>query len=206
MLHGVLNSNYKLCDFYCQWAHQGEIEKPSDQYLGLICDDSLTCHGLNSNPGRFGGSTTFILILCGESCLLVSWCAGGRCGMAGSNKDRGRSRKPGADDRGWSGTGWILGGRTIERSGDAVCSLHHALGDEECGFLGSTSKPRSMVCQWFGLKTTGTVCQWFGLKTTRTISPDLASKSVAIVSPSLPSKLVALGFPVWASKLMAMIW
>jgi hypothetical protein len=33
-------------------------------------------------------------------------------------------------------TGQILGGRAIERSGDAVCGLHHARGDEERGFLG----------------------------------------------------------------------
>jgi hypothetical protein len=33
-------------------------------------------------------------------------------------------------------TGRILGGRMIERSGDAVCSLHHARGDEERKFLG----------------------------------------------------------------------
>jgi hypothetical protein len=34
--------------------------------------------------------------------LLVSWCAGGRCDMAGSDEDCGRSRRPGAEDRGWS--------------------------------------------------------------------------------------------------------
>jgi hypothetical protein len=33
-------------------------------------------------------------------------------------------------------TGRILGSRTIERSGDAVCGLHRARGDEERGFLG----------------------------------------------------------------------
>jgi hypothetical protein len=33
-------------------------------------------------------------------------------------------------------TGQVLGGRTIERSGDAVCGLHCACGDEECRFLG----------------------------------------------------------------------
>jgi hypothetical protein len=33
-------------------------------------------------------------------------------------------------------TGRVLSGRVIERSGDAVCGLHHARGDEECGFLG----------------------------------------------------------------------
>jgi hypothetical protein len=33
----------------------------------------------------------------------------------------------------------------IKRSGDAVCSLHRAQGDEERGFLGLGSKPRSMI-------------------------------------------------------------
>jgi hypothetical protein len=33
-------------------------------------------------------------------------------------------------------TGRVLGGRAIERSGGAVCGLHHARGDEECRFLG----------------------------------------------------------------------
>jgi hypothetical protein len=33
-------------------------------------------------------------------------------------------------------TGRVLGGRAVERSGGAVCSLHRARGDEEHGFLG----------------------------------------------------------------------
>jgi hypothetical protein len=33
-------------------------------------------------------------------------------------------------------TGWVLGGRAIERSGGAVCGLHRARGDEERGFHG----------------------------------------------------------------------
>jgi hypothetical protein len=33
-------------------------------------------------------------------------------------------------------TGRVLDGRTIEGSDDAVCSLHHARGNEEHGFLG----------------------------------------------------------------------
>jgi hypothetical protein len=65
-------------------------------------------------------------ILCGESCLLVSWCAGNRCSMVGNDKNRGRSRRPGAEDRRWSSTSHVLGGRTIERSGDVMCNLHHA--------------------------------------------------------------------------------
>jgi hypothetical protein len=41
--------------------------------------------------------------------LLVLWCVGGRYGMACSDEDRGRSRRPGAEDQGWShrsGTRW----------------------------------------------------------------------------------------------------
>jgi hypothetical protein len=77
----------------------------------------------------------FIFVSCGDSTLLVSGCAGGNYDMAVSNEDRDRSRRPGAEDRGWSGTSQVLGGQMIWRSGDAVCGLHHALGDEERGFL-----------------------------------------------------------------------
>jgi hypothetical protein len=41
--------------------------------------------------------------------LLVLWCAGGRCDMTCIDEDRGRSRRFGAEDRGWlhrSGTRW----------------------------------------------------------------------------------------------------
>jgi hypothetical protein len=68
--------------------------------------------------------------------LLVSWCIGDRCGMTDSDEDHGRSRRPGAEDLGWSSTGRVLGGRTIERSGDVVCGLHCAQGGDECEFLG----------------------------------------------------------------------
>jgi hypothetical protein len=43
---------------------------------------------------------SFYLILFGESCLLVSWCAVGRCDMASSDEYRGRSSRHGAEDRG----------------------------------------------------------------------------------------------------------
>jgi hypothetical protein len=55
------------------------------------------------------------------------------------------SSRLGADDQGWSIAGQVLGGRTIERSGDAICGLHRVKGDEEREFLGSTSKARSTV-------------------------------------------------------------
>jgi hypothetical protein len=44
--------------------------------------------------------------------LLVSWCTGGRGDMACSDEDHGRSRRPSAEDRGWShrsGTRWSGG-------------------------------------------------------------------------------------------------
>jgi hypothetical protein len=76
----------------------------------------------------------------------------------------------------------VLSGQTIERSNDAVCSLHCACGDEECEFLGWASKPRSTVCQWFDLNTIGTLFS------------------------GLASKPEVEGFSVWASKPVAMVW
>jgi hypothetical protein len=70
----------------------------------------------------------FYLYFIGESRLLVSWCAGGRCGMTCSDEDRGRSRRLGAEDREWShrsDTRWP-GGREV---GWPVCGLHLARGD-----------------------------------------------------------------------------
>jgi hypothetical protein len=60
------------------------------------------------NPGHFRGFT-FIFVLFGESCLLISWCAASMCGMTSSDEDHGKSRRPSAEDRGWphkSGTQW----------------------------------------------------------------------------------------------------
>jgi hypothetical protein len=58
---------------------------------------------------------SFTFVSCGESRLLVLWCAGGRCGMACNDEDRGRSRRSGAEDQRWShrsGTRWP-GGREV---------------------------------------------------------------------------------------------
>jgi hypothetical protein len=63
---------------------------------------------LNLNLARFS-CFTFILCSFEESCLLVSWCAGGRCGMTCSDDNRDSSRRLGAEDRRWlykSGTRW----------------------------------------------------------------------------------------------------
>jgi hypothetical protein len=85
--------------------------------------------------GTFLFCFSFIFVSFGESRLRVSWFAGGRCGMACSDEDHDRSRRPGAEDRGWY-IGRVLDGRTIERSGDTVYGLHRARGDKEREFLG----------------------------------------------------------------------
>jgi hypothetical protein len=75
----------------------------------------------------------------------------------------------------------------FERSGDVVCGLHHAQGDEERGFLGLALKPRSSV------------------------SPSLASKPVATVLlvypqnhsrgfPDLGFKTGSCGLVIWPMK------
>jgi hypothetical protein len=62
--------------------------------------------------------------------LLVSWCAGGKCGMVCSDEDRGRSRRPGADNRGWSHRSGTSGDgfRCVRSRGRvapcAVCTWH----------------------------------------------------------------------------------
>jgi hypothetical protein len=68
---------------------------PVFQLEGLTLTSN--CQGLNSNPGHYG-SFTFILSFVGESRLLVSWCAGGRCGMVGSDEDSGKIRRPSAHE------------------------------------------------------------------------------------------------------------
>jgi hypothetical protein len=56
--------------------------------------------------------------------------------MTGIDEDHGRSMRPCAEDRGWSGISQVLGGWMIKRSGEAMCGLHHACGDEKHEFLG----------------------------------------------------------------------
>jgi hypothetical protein len=59
--------------------------------------------------------------------LLVSWCACGRCGMAYSDEDHGRSRRPSVED-------WIWSHRSVAQwSGDREVGWHRA---------------RSAACTW----------------------------------------------------------
>jgi hypothetical protein len=145
-MHGCCNTpcygftNYILITFISS-------EKSSDQYLGLICDESLTCWGLNLNLGQFGDSTLLSLFVWRIAFVCLMVCRY-MCNMAGSNEDRGMSRRPNADDQWWSSIGRVLSGQAIRRSGDVVCGLYCAQGDEERVFLDLASKPRSTVSRF----------------------------------------------------------
>jgi hypothetical protein len=77
--------------------------------------------------------------------------------MADNDEDRGRSRRLGAEDRGWSSTNQVLGGRTTERSDDVMCGLHRAQEDKEREFLHLASKPSSTVYPGLASKSVATV-------------------------------------------------
>jgi hypothetical protein len=102
-------------------------------------------------------------------------------------------------------TGRILSGRTIKRSGDIVYGLHHAREDEKREFLGRASKPRSTVCQWFGIKTTGTVFSGLASKPVVTVSLGLASKPVARV-PRIGPQNQQLWFGDLSLKISFLVW
>jgi hypothetical protein len=55
--------------------------------------------------------------------------------MTGSDEDRGRSRRPGVEDRGWSSTGRVLSGRVIggRVTPCVVCIVHVEM--RSAGFL-----------------------------------------------------------------------
>jgi hypothetical protein len=63
----------------------------------------------------------------------------------------------------------VLSARTIRRSGDIVCVLHLARGDEERGFLGWASKPLGRFSlfwpqnQWLGFHDLGLKTSSYGL-------------------------------------------
>jgi hypothetical protein len=71
---------------------------------------------------------SFIFVSFGESRLLVSWYADGRCGKTCSDEDRGRSGdlvQRTVDGR----TGRVLDDRAVERSDGVMCGLHLTRGD-----------------------------------------------------------------------------
>jgi hypothetical protein len=177
------------------------------------CDESLTLLGLNLNPGQF--CFVFLLPLFCFVFLLHLFrfekhvCLS--CGMqvAGAAWHTVMRIMAGVGDLvqriGDGRTGRVFGGRAIERSGGAVCGLHRARGDVEHGLLGWASKPRSTVCEWFGLKTNRTVFAGLTSKPVATVSSGLASKLAVTVFSALASKPVTTIFSSLASKLVATV-
>jgi hypothetical protein len=192
VLHGVSDLNFKLCAFVINGIIKEEIEKPSGQFLGLIVMnhwfgevwiqiwDSLVVLTLS-----FVHLENRVCLSFGVQVAGAAWRVETRivAGVRDLVQRIGEGR-----------IGRVLGDRVIERLGDAVCGLYCAQGDEERGFLGWASKPRSIVCQWIGFKIT------------KTVFSGLASKPVVTVSwLSLKTKVVE-GFSVWVSKPVATVW
>jgi hypothetical protein len=152
--------------------------------------------------------------------LLVSWCAGDRCGMTCSDEDRGRSRRPDTEDQGWShmsGTRWSDG----RVAPCVVCTWH--VETRSAGFLveaqkqgqrfmsGLTSKLVAMVFTGLASKPVATVFFSLASKLVATVSPDLTSKSVVSFLiepqnqgsggfPDLGLKIGSSGLVIWTSK------
>jgi hypothetical protein len=74
--------------------------------------------------------------------------------MACSDEDRGRSRRSGVEDRGWS-----------HRSGGTVCSLHRARGDEERDFLAGPQNQGRWFVSGLASKSLGQFLIGLALKT-----------------------------------------
>jgi hypothetical protein len=99
-----------------------------------------------------------------HSFTFVSWCAGDMCGIACSDEDRGRSRRPGAEDRGWShrsDTRWPSGREVGWRH------VRPASGTWRLGARVSWLSLKTKVngFHWFGFKTSGGGFLQFDLKT-----------------------------------------
>jgi hypothetical protein len=132
---------------------------------------------------------SFIFVSFGESCLLVSWSAGGRCGIAYSDEDRDRSRRPGAKDRGWSHKScnrWP-GGRVAPC---AVCTWH--VETRSTSFLVEPQNQGRRFVSNLASKSVGRLFVGLASKPVAMVSSGLASKPAAMVSGSLASKPAAM--------------
>jgi hypothetical protein len=88
------------------------------------------------------------------------------------------------------------------RSGDAVYDPYHTRGvDEKREFFSLASKPVTMVCQWFDLKTI-TMVSWFVAQNQGQRFGDLDIKITATVSWFGYQNQVRRGLSIYTSKLM----
>jgi hypothetical protein len=173
VLHGVLDSSLKLYAFVVSGLIKGKIEKPSDQFLGLI----VMSHSLGEVWIRIWDSFVFLLSLfhlenrvCfsrGVQVADAAWRAATRI-MAGLGDLVQRT--------GYGRTSQVLGGRAIERSSGAVRCMHRACGDKEHGFLSWAWKLRSTVSSGLASKPAATIFSSWASKLVATVSPGLTSK------------------------------
>jgi hypothetical protein len=106
--------------------------------------------------------------------------------MAGSDEDWGRRRSLGAEDRGWSSTSPVLGGRTIERTGDAVRSA-------------PCPRRRGARVSWFSLKMKVDGFSRFGL-TTGGYGFVVWRQNHPLGFPGLGLKTGSCGLVIWLAK------
>jgi hypothetical protein len=161
-------------------------EKPSGQFLGLI----VMSHWLGEVWNRIRDSSVVLPSTFGlfrKSCLLVSWCAGGRCNMTCSDEDRGRSRRPGAEDQRWShrsGTRWP--------------------GNQEVGWRCMRSAPctwrRGARVSWLSLKTKANSLWVVWLQNHSNDFLRLVLKTSGDGFPGLGLKTSSYSLVIWASK------
>jgi hypothetical protein len=173
-------------------------EKPSGQFLRLI----VMSHWLGEVWIWIRDITVvlpFISISFEESCLLVSWCAGGRCSMACSDNDRYKSRRPSVEDREWShrsSTRWPsdreVGWRHMWF---APCTWRR---EAQISWLSHKTKVDGLWVVWhqnysddflrFGLKTSGDGFPGLGLKT--------VSSGLVVWASKLPWQFLSLGLKI----------
>jgi hypothetical protein len=100
------------------------------------------------------------------------------------------------------GAAWGVAMRAMEGVGDLV----QMTGNGHTGrvldgrAVGLGLKPRSTVCEWFGLKTTRTIFTDLASKPMATIPGGLASKPAVTISSGLASKPAVMVFAGLASK------
>jgi hypothetical protein len=93
------------------------------------------CSSLNLNSTHFGWTNPYWVIWCGETRLLVSWCVGGKCDMAGNDEDQAQVDYSVAGRSG----GWMM---------PCAILIVHVEETRSAGFSDWASKPVATVW-WF---------------------------------------------------------
>jgi hypothetical protein len=175
--------------------------------------------------GTFRWVLPTIFVSCRELRLLVSWCAGGKCGMADNDKDHGRNRKSSAEDQGWSrksDTRWpddrevrwrcVRSGFLVEPQKQGRRFVSGLASKPLEQFVnGLASKPQgrfSLVWpqnRWwrffrFGLITGGNGFSWFSLKSSGGFLGWASKPRWWLRFPSLGLKTGSYGLMIWGSK------